>query len=486
MEVTPILSHLLFFIAAALVTGLLIPVAIRVAGKTGIASKVDFRRPQSKPVPLLGGLPIFFTLAIACFLITASELAILLPATILVAAGLIDDAKELAAKPKFLIHVFVLGLWLYLVPYDSLTFSNLNVHPGFIYAFLMFWGVGVINAFNMIDGMDGEAGGTALFIFLAAAYLHLGTPQSLLALTLAGACVGFLFFNLPPAKIYLGEVGSTLLGFTTLYIAATLPVSETASSLAVAAPLFLLAVPEVDAVAAMIRRWSYKTSLTKGDRDHIHHKLKKLGLNVPQALFLIYGVAVYCALTTLVLATNSDFQTSLIVFCLSTLSLLGVLASIYYLEYRQAKQISLLSQTMMQRHLSLKKHVIVSTTAFHATIYDLLPYYKELQLKGVEDVDHFIQDFAEHISTHHPEAQLALYGSYTVVATEAPSKDLDQKRKSIVDNVYHVLERHQIMKNDNALPWGLRFYDHSKNQDEFFKRYSAILSKKGDGDSVTA
>jgi UDP-GlcNAc:undecaprenyl-phosphate GlcNAc-1-phosphate transferase len=169
------------------------------------------------------------------------------------------------------------------------------------YPFTILWMVGIANAINLVDGMDGLAGGIAGFAALAMGIIALLTGHfdtALIAFALLGGIIGFLFYNLPPARIFMGDSGSLFIGFT-LAIIPLLGISPDASTGSVLIPVTLLTVPILDTLAAIIRRIKKKMPIIAPDKEHIHHKLLELGLTDKKILTIIYSICLYLSIVSI-------------------------------------------------------------------------------------------------------------------------------------------------------------------------------------------
>lgn len=266
---------------------------MREAGlRFGIVDRPDGRlKTHREPVPYLGGLGLFlaFLLALA-FTVEFSEtvLALLLGGSILVLIGLIDDLGQLGPWTKLagqLVAVVVLvksGVFIQLVflpPWAALPLSVL-------------WLLAVTNAFNLIDIMDGLAAGTAAVAALVlASVAHLGGngTDATILLALAGSCVGFLRYNLEPARIYMGDAGSTFLGFLLGAMAMSNAYTRT-NDLAAVAPALILGVPLFDMLFVMYIRWRRGLPVMLGSPDHVALRLRKWRLSTRQTVAASYLV----------------------------------------------------------------------------------------------------------------------------------------------------------------------------------------------------
>ncbi|AVX19847.1 UDP-GlcNAc:undecaprenyl-phosphate GlcNAc-1-phosphate transferase [Carboxydocella sporoproducens DSM 16521] len=285
-----------FFLALAL-TWASMPLVMELAEKMGAVAQPGGRHIHARPIPRLGGLGIALGLFIGWPLAVGldSRLAgLILSSLWLVLLGIIDDWRGMKAWHKLLGQ---LAAALILVGYGFYSQWAVNPFGGLFYidglgaVFSILWVVGLINTINLTDGLDGLAGGITLFASLFLALLFAGAGEwraARLALVLAGAVLGFLFYNFHPARIFLGDTGSMLLGFTLAAI--TLEGMAGALSLVrILVPVLILALPISDVLLAIIRRRANGQGVFVPDRGHLHHRLLDWGLSQRQAVLVLYG-----------------------------------------------------------------------------------------------------------------------------------------------------------------------------------------------------
>jgi len=323
------LLFVLPFIGVTLVT----PIVAKIAYKNSVLDKPGLHKTHKSSTPLLGGVSIFFCFALVLFIFVPLDeklLSLVLSTFILVATGLLDDLYCLKPIQKIigqLAAASVVVLWnSYLFRFMADYFSRFFM-PDFVVLMLIIgWVVLMVNAFNMIDGIDGLAAGTAAIIFLAMAllsYLEGGRPSVLgVQLIGAGACLGFLIFNFNPAKIFMGDTGSMLLGFI-LAASHLYAIKYPFSAQLVLGSMFIFAYPALDISYAIYRRSSNKQSIFKADKGHIHHVLMSLGFSVRKAVLIIYlANVVFAVLAILLLRLNLSSQLLLLIgICTATLVL---------------------------------------------------------------------------------------------------------------------------------------------------------------------
>lgn len=330
------------FIAAGILSYLFTPPVKRFAHKIGaIDIPKDSRRMHKKPIPRLGGLAIFggFLCAILLFgQLDQTMLCVLLGATIIVALGIFDDVLALGAKLKFAVQIIAAAIPVCVGDLQIKLFTNLNPfsdEPFFHLGILaipvtIIWIVGITNAVNLIDGLDGLAVGVSSIAAITMLAVALLTGNMAIAITmaaLAGACIGFMPYNLNPAKIFMGDTGSTFLG----YMLATVSIMGLFKFYAVisfAVPFLILGLPIFDTANAIIRRVAAGRSPMSPDRGHVHHKLIDMGFNQKQAVAILYAISATLGLTAVVLTSSGEVKA--IVLLLAVLAAILVGACVIY------------------------------------------------------------------------------------------------------------------------------------------------------------
>ncbi len=310
---------LLFFALGFLVALLCTPWAIQL-GKRGIGLDYanETRKKQAAPIPRLGGLPIMVAVMLGLAVIIGIQpehgvkwLPILVGSALMYGLGLWDDLKALGARRKLfgqiatagLVFSMGLGIEKFSWPGGS---GSIELGPWSLPVTVL-WLIAVPNIVNLIDGFDGLAGGLGMCMSATLGVVALHNEQvavACYAFTMTGALLGFLVFNFPPAKIYLGDGGAYLIGFT---IAALSLTSSNKGS--VAKVLFVtfiaLGVPILDTTFAMIRRGLRGYPLFHADDEHFHHRLEKLGFSKRRILLGIYGVCLVLSLAGLSIIWSS-------------------------------------------------------------------------------------------------------------------------------------------------------------------------------------
>lgn len=330
------------FAIAAVLSYFFTPPVKNFAHKVGaIDVPKDARRMHKKPIPRLGGLAIYggFLCSILIFgQLDETMLCVLLGAAIIVALGIFDDVLALGAKLKFVVQIVAAAIPVCIGDLQIGLFTNLNplsdtpfVHLGILAVpVTIIWIVGITNAVNLIDGLDGLAVGVssiAAITMLAVALLTGNMPIAITMAALAGACIGFMPYNLNPAKIFMGDTGSTFLG----YMLATVSIMGLFKFYAVisfAVPFLILGLPIFDTANAIIRRVAAGRSPMSPDRGHVHHKLIDMGFNQKQAVAILYAISATLGLTAVVLTSSGEVKA--IVLLLAVLAAILVGACIIY------------------------------------------------------------------------------------------------------------------------------------------------------------
>lgn len=287
---------MLGFLIAMSVTMALIPPLMRAAERLNFLDDPGERKVHAAPVPRVGGIAMAAGVLLA--LAFSGEFAQPMPAflagiVVLLAFGVWDDRVTLSAGPKFagqVIAVLIVMLWGD-VSIDTLTLTDRHALEPWVSAPLTFlFLLGVTNAINLADGLDGLAGGTTLLSLSALALLALSsnTPfVGAVAIIIIGAILGFLRFNTHPARVFMGDGGSQILGFSAAVLAVVLTQNE-ATPLSTALPLLLLGIPIIDTLMVMSQRVLEGRSPFHADRNHIHHRLLALGFDHHEAVMTIY------------------------------------------------------------------------------------------------------------------------------------------------------------------------------------------------------
>ncbi|MDX9800111.1 MAG: MraY family glycosyltransferase [Spirochaetia bacterium] len=296
------------------------PLLITLSHKKKWFDIINERKIHSGNIPRIGGLGIFvsFIGAVFIFLLICKifdvnlnsvskyrHLALAFGFLIVTLMGIADDFIGMRAWHKFLIQtaaalIVTSGGFNFQTLY--IPFAGKSIELGlFSHIITIFWIISLCNAVNLMDGMDGLAGGIALiasFFYGIIFYLSGNYTASGLSFALMGAVSGFLVFNFPPAKIFMGDSGSLFLGFSLAVIPLINKTSHVSSKIFFM-PLIILAIPALDMIAAILRRKRRNLPISSPDREHIHHKLIDFGLSQKKILLVIYLFSVFAGLSGL-------------------------------------------------------------------------------------------------------------------------------------------------------------------------------------------
>jgi UDP-GlcNAc:undecaprenyl-phosphate GlcNAc-1-phosphate transferase len=322
-----VLSVLAAFFLSGIISFLLTPPVKKLAYRIGaIDVPKDGRRMHKRPTPRLGGLAIFGGFLIAAVLtgqLTPQRLWILAGAAVIVVLGIFDDRNALSAKFKFVIQILAAAIPVIFGDLRIAMFTNPFLFSDSLYWNLgalsipitILWIVAITNAVNLIDGLDGLAVGVssiASMTMLAVALFIGETEIAVILAALAGACVGFMPYNLNPASIFMGDTGSTFLG----YMLATLSIQglfKVYALISFAVPFLILGLPIFDTAFAIVRRVLSGRSPLAPDRGHVHHRLIDMGFNQKQAVAILYVISVVLGLIAVVLTTSGELRAMVLV-----------------------------------------------------------------------------------------------------------------------------------------------------------------------------
>jgi UDP-GlcNAc:undecaprenyl-phosphate GlcNAc-1-phosphate transferase len=315
------MQYVLPFILAMAVTMAGLPLFVRLANKWLLVDQPGGRKVHAAPVPRVGGLAMacgVLVAAVATLNLQPSDRWLLLAAAVMLAFGVLDDRFDIDYRLKLIGQIFAVSIVVFAggVQIHSFTLEDSIPLPEWIAIPLtVFFLVGITNAINLADGLDGLAGGT-IFLCLCAVALLSSIGESghatALALTFAGAVLGFLRFNTYPASVFMGDAGSQMLGFVigVLCIRAT---QNPSSEISATIPILLLALPILDTLSVMVQRIGEGRSPFSPDRNHIHHKLLALGFQHYEAVTLIYTLQAALFVAAYFLRFESDLLILLVV-----------------------------------------------------------------------------------------------------------------------------------------------------------------------------
>lgn len=330
------LLYIAAFASAFAITLVTTPLAKWISIKCGAIDYPKDRGVHKKPMPRMGGVAIVLGFTITVLMVfqfdtsmsTKQFIGFLVGALLIAGLGVLDDMKNLPAKLKFCVQIVAAFIVIF-----SGTQIQVVLWPvtaalqKFSIPITLIWIVGVTNAVNLIDGLDGLAAGVSSIAALSLMVLCIMTGSNtavVLTAALAGACLGFLPRNFNPAEIFMGDTGSTFLGFV-LAVTSILGVFKGYALLAVSVSVLCLGLPVFDTIFAMLRRMAKHQPIMQPDRGHLHHRLIDRGFTQRQAVLILYAVSLCLGF----LAIFISFKNSgVIVVVLLTIILLSFI--IYY------------------------------------------------------------------------------------------------------------------------------------------------------------
>ncbi len=303
-----IVKILIMVFSIFLFVAFIVPFIKKIANHIGALDIPNERKVHTHPMPRLGGLAIYFGFLLGYMLFGEHSLimnAILIGSFIIVLTGVVDDIKPLKASTKL---IGQLAAALVVVFYGNILLKNISAFGFYIdfswlsYPLTIFFILGCINCMNLIDGLDGLAGGISAIYFLTIGIIStmMGSTglDFVLSFVMFGATLGFLVHNFYPASIFMGDSGSMFLGFIISVIALLGFKNVTMTSLII--PLFVLAIPILDTIFAIIRRFLKGQSIAKPDKFHIHHQFLNRNFSQRATVLIIYVVDLLFAFASIV------------------------------------------------------------------------------------------------------------------------------------------------------------------------------------------
>jgi UDP-GlcNAc:undecaprenyl-phosphate GlcNAc-1-phosphate transferase len=345
-------SYVAAFLVAALIAALLTPIMRWLGLRLGAVSVAGGRHVHQSKIPRLGGIAIAIALltpvvglllvngAVAALFHESSGLAfgLMIGGLSMCILGAVDDIRGLGAGPKLAVQVgaacvaFGFGFRIEAIHLPFIGDLSMGV---FALPVTLLWIVGVTNAVNLIDGLDGLAAGVAFFAAatnFVVAYISGSVVVAVLTASMMGALVGFLFYNFNPARIFMGDSGSNFLGFVlaTTSLAGSSQKASTAVSLLV--PVVALGVPIFDTLFTIVRRWLERRPLFSPDRGHVHHRLLDMGITHRRAVLILYGISVVFTGAAIGISLGRSWAVGVALLA-ATAVLIGFVRSLGYFEY---------------------------------------------------------------------------------------------------------------------------------------------------------
>ncbi len=305
-----ILAGLVFLISC-----LFIPLNIKMSHKTGLISIPNHRNIHEKPHPCSGGISFAVPVILAelFVILTSHDLivqqnltSLIIGSTLILITGIVDDKYNLKARYKLIMQVVIAVLMFFLGfrieqitnPFGTSVPTSIMAFP-----FTIFWYLIIMNAMNLIDGLDGLATGISficsMVLMFAGFYYH--NPTVLISsMFLASGCLSFLFYNYPPSKIFMGDSGSLFLGFqfASISILGTYQLKGL-TTMTLLIPVTVLFVPLLDTVTSVFRRIKNKQNIFHADKQHIHHRMLKMGFSEKMVMLISWFVTLLFAILAL-------------------------------------------------------------------------------------------------------------------------------------------------------------------------------------------
>lgn len=316
------IAYLLVFSISLVLSLIITPLTIKFCKQFNIVDIPDKRKIHKDPIPRMGGLAVIISTFLSILIFSSitiffypeffkikyfkydiiQVLGIISSLSLITLVGMIDDIRGLKAKNK-LIFQFLSANILFFTG-TKITFitllNNHFLHLGDVLSYILtiLWVIGLTNAINLIDGMDGALAGIGAIISFSLGILAIIQGQTVLAVfvfALSGSLISFLKYNFNPAKVFLGDTGSLFIGMF-MSIISILGYFKKATLISIAIPVIIFAIPILDTLFAIIRRIIKRQHIFQPDKEHIHHKLLQYGFNQKQAAFILYFITIFLSI----------------------------------------------------------------------------------------------------------------------------------------------------------------------------------------------
>lgn len=317
----------------ALAVGLIAtPMVRKLAFKVGAVDIPDHRKVHSGAMPRMGGVAIFLSFIAGVLVLgefTSAVIGLVIGSCFIIAIGIVDDIRGVTPKQKLLVQVIAALIFIYFggyVKYMTNPFSGDILFLDYWgVPITLFWLVGISNAVNLIDGLDGLAGGVSCISALVLAVVSFSTGYNIVAMIaviLAFSTLGFLKYNFSPASIFMGDSGSLFLGFV-LGAMSIMGFAKGVTMISLVIPILILGIPIFDTFFAIIRRKLDHKPIFEADKGHLHHRLLAMGLSHKQTVVIIYAITLFMGVCAIALTMLSSDQAVLILVIASIVLLYG-------------------------------------------------------------------------------------------------------------------------------------------------------------------
>lgn len=391
-------TYVALFMLATIASLIMTPLVRRLCQRFQLLDiPLDNRRVHRHAIPRLGGVALY--LSCACALLTLlfvdnlltqsirghlSEMfLVLVPASLVFLVGVYDDLRGANAVVKFVSLGIIASLFFAMggrVDALSVPFVG-SVHLPLLISYIVtiLWLVGIANAFNLIDGMDGLASGAALFasVVIFVVSVAQGLPlMVVITLVLCGSLAGFLRYNFNPASIFLGDSGALFVGFV-LAALSVIGTQKAATAVAVVVPILAFGFPVVDTAMTMGRRLISRHPIFEGDDEHIHHMLLARGWSQRKVALVLYGVCASFGLAAVIFPATGSRVTGVVLFVISV----AIIIAVGHLRYHEVDEIKAgVRRTVADRRLRVAKNIQVRRAARAlAKANDLYEVFEALQ-----------------------------------------------------------------------------------------------------------
>lgn len=466
--------------------------------KLKIVADPDDRRRHLGSKTLLGGVGIFLAVVISSFitfqwveppqwlsLFFVCSFGVLL-------IGVIDDRYAIGAAPKFIGQFLAAGAFLAFSPEPIPLFSQIDLPVELLTLIAFFWIIGITNALNIIDGLDGLCSGITAIGFFSLALITAfsdslfgGTHPflTIVSLLYVAGILGFLFHNYYPSRMFLGDNGSLFLGFSLSVLMLQIQPTTSAFSPLLIPPLLIL-VPIVDVTLAVLRRLKMRRPVFQADRGHIHHRIQRTGLSHKQAVHALWAVSLFCAGAGVLASTSSSSIMTFVVYAFCGIQLLSLLFFQRHLENRLARQASSLSENTLKQefrilgnHIRLKeqmeKLILDSSKKFSLITFRYDDYISEVMENDPNQIISFYRDFLGFLKTEFRANDFAAKldaNTFAVFLEEFPN-DLNTQNKVLSqrkNKIREIQERHHIFQGDKKNPEGFHVYNYPQDRGKIF------------------
>lgn len=343
-----VMPLVLSFFVAFLITFSTTPLVRKLAFKIGAVDvPKDKRRVHKKPIALIGGLAIFYGFIVSLLVfnqgMTKQLVGIIIGSVFIIILGILDDKYNLRASVKLLgqivaaLIVVLCGVQINTITNPNIFSANQYIDIGyFAIPVTVLWIVGVTNAINLIDGIDGLAVGVSsiasISLFFISLYVSGDLNVAIITASVAGACFGFWPYNSNPAKIFMGDTGAMFLGFV-LSSASVLGLVKSYAAISFAVPILILGLPLFDTTFAILRRLFKGEHIMAPDRGHLHHRLLDAGFNQKQVVIILYVASAIFGLAGILLAGGRSLRALFLI-----LAVVVVVALAYFFRAFDVKE----------------------------------------------------------------------------------------------------------------------------------------------------